>query len=74
MEEFSAACYAEAVVRDGIEVFEEPTPERVGRLKMRSSGQELGEKGQREIVAGDYQESCVRGRLTIMPGRTCLRT
>ena len=22
----------------------------------------------------DYQESCVRGRLTIMPGRTCLRT
>ena len=26
------------------------------------------------VVAGKCQESCVRGRLTIMPGRTCLRT
>jgi hypothetical protein len=26
------------------------------------------------VLRWDYQESCVRGRLTIMPGRTCLRT
>src|SRR3954470_19647313 len=28
----------------------------------------------RHTLLRDYQESCVRGRLTIMPGRTCLRT
>ena len=29
---------------------------------------------QRRPDIRDYQEFCVRGRLTIMPGRTCLRT
>lgn len=49
----------------------------MGELKlfgMRGAFDEVMTSALKRQHERDYQESCVWGRLTIMPGRTCLRT